>query len=352
MSQSSITSRGIAPASVTVSVNWAKSILEYTTQHLDEQQAILQKAQLTHDDLFGDHANHTRLSMDQTVQLWGACIEYAQQPFFGLKFGAQIRPSAFHIVGYTLMNSATLKEALDRLNQYQRLISDGGIFQKVPCKQGLWLVYHQKPETLPFYHHQIDAVFSSLLSFARWTTGQEISPLEVSFNRAKPSDQSEYLRLFNVIPNYNQTFDGILISNKTLELPLLESDEELCDMHERHAKQRLEELEENRSVSAQVEHLIKHRLSTLRFSRPSIAKALNMSEKSLQRRLFEEGTNFQQRLDHVREQLACYYLSETTLSLADIAEQLGFTDNSAFYKAFKRWTGQNPGSYRKQLTHI
>ncbi|GLQ30143.1 AraC family transcriptional regulator [Litoribrevibacter albus] len=330
--------------SITVSSNWAKSILEYSGRDKDAQKEILQRAQLTSEDF----STKKRLSMDQTVQLWGACIEHSNNPFFGLHFGEQVRPGTFHIVGYTLMNSATLGSALDKLNQYQRLISDGGIFQKLPTKKGTWLIYHQKPDSLPFYYHQIDAVFAALIAFARWTTGEEIMPIEVSFQRPQTNDESEYLRLFGAAPNYGQTFDGILISDDALSLPLLEADEELCTMHEEHAKQRLGELGQVRNIRHKVAQLIEHRLSSSHVTRPHIAQCLNMSEKSLQRRLAEEDTCFQTVLDNVRERLARHYLEETKLPLSEIAELLGFTDNSAFYKAFKRWTNLNPGAYRKQ----
>ncbi|MFC3151201.1 AraC family transcriptional regulator [Litoribrevibacter euphylliae] len=334
----------MTPGDITVSLNWAKSILEFTSESQEKQVQILKNAELNPDEFSGNR----RLSMDQTVRLWGACIKNANDPFFGLHFGEQVRPGTFHIVGYTLMNSATLNDALDRLNQYQRLISDGGIFQKLPSKKGVWLVYHQKPDTLPFYYHQIDAVFAALLAFARWTTGKEISPCEVSLNRPAPQSDEEYQRVFKVTPNYNQSFDGILMHQEILTLPLLEADEELCQMHEIHAQQRLNALKQQNSTRQQVALLIEQRLNSQSFHRPLIAKTLNMSEKSLQRRLSDEGTNFQKILDDVRERLARHYLSETTVPLYEITDLLGFTDNSAFYKAFKRWTDVNPGTFRKQ----
>lgn len=334
----------MTPTDITVSLNWAKSILEFTSRCPEEQTEILKQAQLSPEDF----SVNSRLSMDQTVRLWGACIDRTNDPFFGLHFGEQVRPGTFHIVGYTLMNSATLNDALERLNQYQRLISDGGIFQKLPSKKGVWLVYHQKPDTLPFYYHQIDAVFAALLAFARWTTGKQIRPCEVSLNRATPKNEDEYQRVFNVSPNYHQNFDGLLMKQETLDLPLLEADEELCQIHESHAQQHLNKLKQQQSTRQQVAFLIEQRLSTQSFHRPMIAKTLHMSEKSLQRRLAEEDTCFQQVLDAVRERLARHYLTETTVPLYEITDLLGFTDNSAFYKAFKRWTDMNPGEYRKQ----
>ena len=327
---------------ITVSLSWVKSLLLFAEQQGCDREWLLRKSGLNFEAL----DKTSRLTMDQTVDLWGACISETADPFFGLHFGEQVRPSTFHIVGYTLMNSANLSEAFDKLNQYQRLISDGGAFQRVPVVKGVWLIYHPRPGTIPFFYHQIDAVLAAVLAFSRWVTGKALEPIEVSLKRGALLDSKEYKRVFSVTPNFEADFDGVLISHEILALPLLEADEELCEIHERHARQRLTELKEVSSFADQVSLILQRYMSDHNAGRAFVAKKMGLSEKGLQRKLSEEGVTFQGIYNNLRKKLALDYVSDTRIPLADVAMLLGFSDSSAFYRAFKRWTGSTPGDYR------
>ncbi len=328
---------------ITVSLNWVKSLLMFAEQRGCDRSDLLQKSGLATDIL----DKGRRLTMDETVKIWGACISETADPFFGLHLGEQVRPSTFHIVGYTLMNSANLSEAFNKLNQYQRLISDGGAFQRVPVASGVWLVYHPQPGALPFFYHQIDAVLGSVLAFSRWVTGKLVVPIEVSLKRDCASDVEEYMRVFCVKPNFNSDFDGLLISHEMLAHSLLEADEELCDVHERHAKQRLIELNNASSAADQVTLILQRYMCDHNVGRAFVAQKIGISEKGLQRKLFDEGVTFQGIYNHLRKKLALDYVSDTGIPLTDVAMMLGFSDSSAFYRAFKRWTGNTPGEYRE-----
>lgn len=328
---------------ITVSLNWVKSLLLFAEQQGCDRTLILKKCSLDSDVLNKTH----RLTMDQTVNLWGACIDEARNPFFGLHMGEQVRPSTFHIVGYTLMNSANLSEAFDKLNEYQRLISDGGAFQRIPVAKGVWIIYHPRPGAIPFFYHQIDAVLAAVLAFSRWVTGETFSPIEVSLKRQPALDWAEYVRVFSVKPNFNADFNGVLISHEMLAHPLLEADEELCEVHERHAKHRLQELKNNDRISDQVTKILQRHMSDPEVGRAFVAIKIGVSEKMLQRKLSEEGVTFQGLYSDLRKKLALNYVSDTSIPLTEVAMMLGFSDSSAFYRAFKRWTESTPREYRE-----
>ena len=327
---------------ITVSLNWVKSLLLFAERQGCDRERLLIKSGLDLKVL--DKAS--RLTMDQMVNLWSACISETADPFFGLHFGEQVRPSTFHIVGYTLMNSANLSEAFDKLNQYQRLISDGGVFQRVPVVKGIWLIYHPRPGTIPFFYHQIDAVLAAVLAFSGWVTGKTLAPIEVSLKRDAVLVTNEYERVFCVTPTFNSDFDGLLMPHDILTLPLLEADEELCEIHERHARQRLTELKEISSVADQVSLILQRYMSDQNAGRAFVAKKMGLSEKGLQRKLSDEGVTFQGIYNNLRKKLALGYVSDTRIPLVEVAMLLGFSDSSAFYRAFKRWTGNTPGDYR------
>lgn len=330
---------------ITVSLTWVKRLILFAEQNGCERKVLFKKSGLDPDVL----EQAQRLTMDQTVSLWGACISETADPFFGLHFGEQVRPSTFHIVGYTLMNAENLSEAFDKLSRYQRLISDGGALQKLPVSNGVWLIYHPRPETIPFYYHQIDAVLAAVLIFSRWVTGKNIQPIDVTFKRSALEDSSEYERVFGVVPTLNSACDAILISHDALTDSLLEADKELCEIHEKHAKQRLTELQSINSLADRATSIIKSTMTDHVVDRAFVAQKLGLSEKALQRKLSEDGVTFQQLYNDTRKKMAIDYLSETDIQLAEIAPMLGFADSSAFYRAFKRWTGCTPGDFRNSL---
>ena len=327
---------------ITVSLNWVKRIVSFAEQFGCMKGSLLEEASLPVDVL----DKSLRLTMDETVRLWGACIRQAGDPFFGLHLGENVRPATFNVVGYALMNAASLSDAFEKLSQYQRLISDGGVFQRVPVKKGVWVIYHSRPGSLPFFFHQVDAVLTSLLSFSYWVSGKALTPLEVSMKRNPPCEASEYVRVFGVLPNFDADFDGVLISHDVLDLPLLDADEELCQIHEQHAKQRLSELKVLNSLPDRVETIIEKHVAAPQLGRSFVAEQLGLSEKSLQRKLAEKGLTFQALYVSVRKRLALSYLSDTRIPLTEVSILLGFSDSSAFYRAFKRWTGRTPGDYR------
>ncbi|UZE95587.1 AraC family transcriptional regulator [Alkalimarinus alittae] len=328
---------------ITVSLSWVKGLVTFAEQQGCERATLFKKSGLAIDAL----EKAQRLTMDETVNLWGACISETRDPFFGLHLGEQVRPSTFHIVGYTLMNSASLCEAFDKLNQYQRLISEGGVFQRVPSAKGVWLIYHPRPATIPFFYHQIDAVLTAFLAFSRWVTGKKIQPIEVSLNRVSVDSLDEYKRVFNVTPNFNAEFDGLLMTHDTMSLPLLEADEELREIHERHARQRLIALQKTKTTADQVSMILQTHMADSDAGRLFVAKKIGLNEKGLQRKLAEEGVTFQGLYNEIRKRLALDYVSDTGIPLAEVSIMLGFSDSSAFYRAFKRWTGCTPGNYRE-----
>ncbi len=328
---------------VTVSPAWVQNIVNFVETYGVKAGLVWSKSGINSDKL----DDGQRLSMDETVRLWAACVELSGDEWFGLHLGRDIRPNVFHIVGYTLMNSENLAMALQRLAEYQRLVSDGGSFQRLPSTEGVWLIYHSKPQTLPFLYHQIDAVLSALLTFSQWVCNEPIYPIQVSLQREGPEDTSEYLNVFGVRPLFAEKFDGILVPSEVLERPLLGADPDLCKLHELYARCRLDALTELESFEGKVERLIEREIGNSMFCRKLIADQFSWSEKKLQRQLALEGLSFKVIQDKVRRRLAISYVSDTLLPLNEVSEILGFSDSSAFNRAFKRWENRTPGEFRR-----
>jgi AraC-like DNA-binding protein len=329
---------------VSVSNAWVQNLINYVTNYKVRVDEVWNLCGLNSNKLDGGG----RLSMDETVKIWEACVHLSRDEWFGLHLGQNIKPTAFQIVGYTLMNSQNLSSALIKLTEYQRLVSDGGSFQQLPAQEGVWLIYHSNPQTLPFIYHQIDAVLTSLITFSEWVIHDRISPLKVCLKRKAPQNTEVYLDAFGILPDFEQPFDGFLVSKTLLETPILGADPNLGRLHEMYAKQQLEDLSAEEPMITKIEKLVRFELSNPDLCRGMIAEKLGWSEKKLQRYLSGEGKKFHGILDDVRKLVSLEYLADTRLPMVEIAEMLGFSDISAFHRAFKRWNGITPGQYRKE----
>jgi AraC-like DNA-binding protein len=148
---------------------------------------------------------------------------------------------------------------------------------------------------------------------------------------------------------FNAPVNALLFAHTDVTLPLPTAHPELAEMHERIASEHLQRLDPAQTCHRVRAVIIRH-LPDGEPRRPKIAAILGMSERTLQRRLAAEGISFQRLLDDTRHELAQHYLSQRNLSLADTAYMLGFSDQSSFFRAVRRWFGVSPRHYRIRLT--
>lgn len=290
-----------------------------------------------------------RWPIDDITRLWHAAERCTGDPGFGLKVGAEFSPMSISGVGFALQSAATLREAIVMVQRFQRLISDGGRFQIVAGNTATWLVYHPRQGKLAFSPHQIEAVLASVIGFASWVTGTRMQPARVQFSQPRLGPQQGYQMVFNCPVAFEQAFSGVLVENSVLDQPLPQANPELAQVHERYTSARLAALSISSASVAEIERWVTARLGPVLPRRSDAAEALGISERTLARRLQEQGHTFEGLLDKVRRQKALHAVAETSATLTEIAEALGFAETSTFYRAFKRWTGSPPVRWRKRL---
>jgi AraC-like DNA-binding protein len=181
--------------------------------------------------------------------------------------------------------------------------------------------------------------------FLNWLLGRDDVVLEVHLQHSMPNGLNQYHDFYKAPVLLSQSNNSLLFDSSLLEQPLPGFDANLAAMHEQMADSQLRRLLDP-NVSTQVQDQLI--ASDLEASRDDIAKKMAMSGRSLQRKLQQEGSSFQQLFDELRHQRSLLLLQDRHLSLADVAQQLGFSENSTFYRAFKRWQGVTPGDYRQQ----
>lgn len=322
----------------TVSLLWVQGLLQAAALQGVNTADILTEARVTLPSNASD-----RLSLTETLSIWRAAEYLSADPLFGFHMGLSLKPTHFQLIAFTMISSATLGDAIEKVLKYQRLISDGGSFTLIDLTDNnAGLVYSPAAEN--FSYHQIDAVMVVVLNFARWLLGENIDPESVSFSHEECDGEQEYRAFFECDIQFQQSKNCIVFSKKMLNKSLPGFDQQLSSLHEQLADNQLLRLSEP-TIVMQLQEVLKS--SDKVISRDRIAQQLGMSGRSLQRKLQQEGSSFQHIHDEFRHQRSLLLLHNEQLSLTDIAQQLGFSENSTFYRAFKRWQGITPGEYRQ-----
>lgn len=279
---------------------------------------------------------------------WQALLEKAagalDDPLLGLHLGQSITTAHLGTVGYVLLACANLGEAFLRMQKYMRLIYDAEPMQ-VQIRQDAveleWGTGFGRPG------QQVDAAaITALLQFARDMTDGACAPSYVSFINPAPAIIEPYLRYFGCPVAFAQPTTMVRFPTGQLALPLRRPDPALREILEQQAELLLAQLPQAdafvQSLRRAVMQLVETGAPTLR----AVAGRLHMSERSLQRRLAERGLRYQAVLDDCRRRLAEDYLADPRLQMREVAQLLGYSEQSAFNHAFRRWTGTTPRAHR------
>ena len=217
--------------------------------------------------------------------------------------------------------------------------------------QYFWIRFIPRPDETPFSRHQIEAVIAMMLGFTRWLVGDEsLEPSAIQFRHQAGPDLAEYQRYLGVVPRFSERFSGIQFHRDILKRPLIESDPGLNQLHKSHADQLLS-VHQNNSWSARVIKVILD-AGHFNLSREKVADQLNISTRTLQRRLQEEGTSFLDVMDTQRRLKAEEMICRSHKSLKEIALDLGFAEPSTFYRACHRWFDVTPNVMREQAQRL
>ena len=178
-----------------------------------------------------------------------------------------------------------------------------------------------------------------------WLIGQRIRLEEATFAYPEPAHSGEYQRLFPCSRRFAAGSTSLLFQARYLAMPLLQDERTLKQFLQHSPADLLARPDGGDSLISQIRRLLGRDCSAWP-DLEAVARQLHMSPQTLRRHLSEEGSSFQELKDHLRRDLAIYHLGRSDLSIQDIAEQLGFSEPSAFHRAFKKWTGLTPGAYR------
>ena len=280
--------------------------------------------------------------------LWQLSVTRSGNPAIGLVNSTVVKAGSFDVVAYAMMSSPNLLGMLERAVRYVDILSDAATLTIADDREGHRLILELFGGKHPVPRPRFEFDLMTLLSFFRWVTNRDLRPLAFELRFPPPADLQPYRDALKCPLRFNAPVNALLFARADVTLPLPTAHPLLAEMHERVASEHLQRLDPAQTCHRARAVIIRH-LPDGEPRRPKIAAILGMSERTLQRRLAAEGTSFQRLLDDTRRGLAQHYLGQREVSLVDIAYLLGFSDQSSFFRAARRWFGSSPRDYRIRL---
>lgn len=293
---------------------------------------------------------NSRIPASSMERLWTAAERLTGDADLGLHTAESYNPGALSIVGYVVLSCRTAGEALDRLARYVPLLNEG---LQVRVRQHLGRTHcrFDAAERFDSFLHRtprqvMETMAAGIVLTLKRLATAAVEPTAVTFRHPAPASSVEHHRILGPTVQFGQSENAVVFQSAALAANMLSADPALLEVFEGDARGRMEQLESRGAVSGRVLTLLGARLKGEVPPLATVASELAMSERSIQRGLREEGTSYRQLVDEVRKDLALHHLARPGTSATDVAFLLGFSEPSAFTRAFRRWTGLPPTQFR------
>ncbi len=337
---------------MTIAASLAASFVDYAEARGVERGAMLSAASLSEADLSDPDG---RISADAYGAALGAAIGRTGDTGLPMRHAADQRLDHLSIVGLIVATAGPLAEVIPQLNRYVRLVADIPLphtdhrFELVRAGAGAetWLV-----DTLPVYLAGADAIEATFASFASsYRHAEPDIPLavEVMVTFDRPAHADLYQEIFQAPVEFGAERNALRIHPHWVNPGDRAANPYALNLFIDHADALLAPLQETATFRARVEEKILRQVHRGPVARERVARDLAVSERTLHRRLKDEGLTYAEVYDAVRDRMAREYLKSDKATVAEVAFLLGFSETSAFVRAFRRWTGLSPSDFRQTL---
>lgn len=275
---------------------------------------------------------------------WAATEKISADPDIGARLGRLLPPLRGHVVEYFYSSSRTFGGALLRTLAYQKLVGEGLDVHLVMTADDCYLV---DQSGMQYPRHLVECFVGGAIRFLHDISEGAFQPTAIHFTHRTGATPAEYGLLYGCPVKLGCAETRVYFNHASLGHEAWHADPSMQDMHERMAEQRLEDIDRLALVDA-VTRAISHALETGDFGIDTIAARLGFSRRRLQMELAALDTSYNRILDDYRLQLTSQLLESTDEKMETITELCGFSDISAFYRAFRRWTGMTPAAWRQR----
>jgi AraC-like DNA-binding protein len=267
-------------------------------------------------------------------------------PCFGLHFGERFNLKNIGPLTYVVLNSPTIAVADEHVARYLKLYNQAAKVFFTVDEQRAYLQYVLHDLEIDAPRQQNEYSMAIRLNTIRMMVGSQWAPLEVRFAHAAPEQILEHLRIFRAPVLFGYSTNAFMIERQFLERQIPAADERLYRIMKRYLERVLAEIPQEDGVLASVRRAVAESMREGDPNLARVAKKMAMSPRTLQRQLKEQGMDFKKLVADTRRQFALSYLKNRRSTLTEIAFLLGYSEVSAFNRAFKRWTGSTPLAYR------
>ena len=288
-----------------------------------------------------------RLPAPTVLAIWKVLRERTGDPALQLAAPTSLPFGAYRVIDYLVGASATVGEGIGHFARFFKLIAEAVMLTIETDRNGYALCL-EREDGSPVPPVYVDYVFAALVSRIRMRISPDLDVSRVELRQHQPPKPEAYRELFRAPVRFGAETDRLCFTVEVWRRRIQGADAALARLLEEHARIMAERLPQRASgFKAEVQKAVAS-VASKGGSVEDVARALNMSVRTLQRKLVADGTTFKEVSDSVRGQLAAGYLNDPKVSIAEVAYMLGFSEQSSFNRAFRRWTGQAPGQWRRQ----
>jgi len=339
-----------AAGGASVAAGIAKGLLEFAVSRGASRKLLVERSGIAFEE-FEDPDR--RIPLERYASLMRAGAKLSNEPALALRFGEAVDLAELSFIGLLCYAAESVDDAFVQLNRYARVMIDVPVegnrdrFQSVRRNGGTWLVdARANPNDFP---ELTEATFARMVVRARAFEGPDKRYLEeVHFTHAEPAYRAEFDRIFKAPVRFGSDKNAMLMDDSWTPNGVLRPSRYAFNILSERADALLEQLDSAKTTRGQVEGLLIPILHRGEASIEVIAAKMGISRQTLYRRLRAEGVRFDQLLDELRHRMALNYLNDKRVSANETAYLVGFSEPSAFSRAFKRWTGSSPGRRTKQ----
>jgi AraC-like DNA-binding protein len=338
------------PVSSSVSVAYLQGVLDYLARQGLDTAALVEQVHVSPQILA---QRDQRIAASAYLELLGRGVQLSGDEQLGLRVGEAVRPGYYGVLGYLIMSGATSPMRCIARLVMPHWSATWARSTWQTSRRGLawsrkWRIAGSRcypSQGVSSARRHWPAGSPSAIGSAAWIFPRR----EARLQHAAPADTAEYQRIFRCPVLFDQADNALIYPKRLLATPLGQADGQVRLMLDAYAERLLGERQRGHSVLDRARLELSRQLPEVGADLQQIAARLALSPRTLQRRLREAGLSFNQLVDQTRQQRVLHYLRDPALELAKIAFLVGFSEPGSLARALRRWAGQSPGDYRRQL---
>lgn len=292
--------------------------------------------------------SNARVSSEKLDTLIWLASQKSNDEAFVFHVAENMHPSHLGVTGYAWLSSSSLREGFQRIARYQKLLSDEAIFNLVDHGDTYHVILERQAEKLRDANLRETMRLANTIKLCRMNCGESFKPSRIEFQQETPLKPAPYYAFFRCELVFNAPASVMVLESGVANQRLSGANPQLEHLFEQQIVEYLARLDKN-DVVGRVKSQIFEQLPSGKASINDIAGKLNLSVRTLRRKLKESGTSFKDLLADTRRELGQRYIQDNSLSLTEVAFMLGFSDSSSFSRAYKGWTGKSPSEFRAQV---